>query len=177
MVRTRLATWPVGPQKSRGRARHARARVRSSFSVNTQLDRSTYRPSFESAPRSTSTRARVVGARLLATLLAAVALTPTAARADDLGTQGRIVRVSINATGSDDFASSHGSISVRHGNNKLEVYSWGGTMCPASKLGETEIAALQQAFHNRQRTLVVPRFKQGEVKDVRCLVGFELTGG
>ncbi len=85
--------------------------------------------------------------------------------------------MSINATGSDDFASSHGSISVRHGGNKLEVYSWGGTMCPAAKLGEIEIAALQQAFHNRQRTLIVPRFKQGEVKDVRCLVGFELTGG
>jgi hypothetical protein len=146
--------------------------------VNTQLDRSTYRPSSESAPRSTAPRARTrARARTWATLLAAVALTPASASADDLGTQGRIVRVSINATGSDDFASSHGSISVRHGSNKLEVYSWGGTMCPASKLGEIEIAALQQAFHNRQRTLIVPRFKQGEVKDVRCLVGFELTGG
>ncbi len=113
----------------------------------------------------------------MAAVAVAAALAPASASADDLGTQGRIVRVSINATGSDDFASSHGSISVRHGSNKLEVYSWGGTMCPASKLGEIEIAALQQAFHNRQRTLIVPRFKQGEVKDVRCLVGFELTGG
>lgn len=112
-----------------------------------------------------------------AALLALLALVPAQASADESGTQGRIVRLALNSTGGDDFASSHGSISVRHGGGKPEVYSWGGTMCPASKLTEAEIIALGQAFHNRQRTLIVPRFKPGEVKETRCLVGFELAAG
>ncbi|HWB81056.1 MAG TPA: hypothetical protein VG755_39105 [Nannocystaceae bacterium] len=95
---------------------------------------------------------------------------------DDIGPQGRLVQMTINGAGSDDFATHHGSIVVRHG-GKSEVYTWGGTACPASKLSDAQIGALESAFHNRNRTLVRPRYKPGDVKDTRCLVGFELTGG
>jgi len=109
--------------------------------------------------------------------LLGAALLSSSAHADESGSQGRIVRLSINNPGGDDFASSHGSIAVRHGGGKLETYSWGGTHCPAAKLSDAEVQALGAAFHNRARTLIVPRFKQGEVKDTRCLVGFELAAG
>ncbi len=113
----------------------------------------------------------------VATLVGLTALLPTPASAAESGAQGRVVRFSLNNTGSDEHASSHGSIAVRHSGNKLEVYSWGGTMCPASSLTDVEVLTLEHAFHNRQRTLLAPRFKFGEVKETRCLVGFELVAG
>lgn len=130
------------------------------------------------APGTTaSTLLRVARTALATVLVAGGALLPGHAQADESGAVGRVIRLSINSMGSDEFASSHGAISIRHAGNKVETYSWGGTMCPASKLAEGEFAALQSALHNRQRTLVTPRYKSGEVKDVRCLVGFELTAG
>lgn len=119
-------------------------------------------------------RSRRIGLALgLALGLGAV---PTAF-ADEAGTPGRLVSLSIHTPGSDDSSIAHGSIMVRKGSGKPELYQWGGTACPASKLSDTQINILAQAFHNRARTLVTPRFKQGDVKDVRCLVGFELAAG
>jgi hypothetical protein len=127
-----------------------------------------------SHPRARSSRL----ASLLLSLVSVwgAALLPSTAHADESGTQGRIVRLAVNNQGGDDFASLHGSISVRAG-KKVEVYKWGGTSCPAAKLNEAELQALGAAFHNRTRTLIVPRFKSGEVAGTRCLVGFELTAG
>jgi hypothetical protein len=126
-------------------------------------------------PTRSDGRSRVAQLCVLVLGLGA-ALLPSPARADESGTQGRIVRLAINNQGGDDFASVHGSISVRHG-SKVEVYRWGGTSCPAAKLSEAELQALGAAFHNRARTLIVPRFKSGEVAGTRCLVGFELAAG
>lgn len=112
-----------------------------------------------------------------ALVLAGAALVGGKAHAvDDIGAQGRLVQLTINGAGSDDFATHHGSILVRHG-GKSELYTWGGTACPASKLSDAQIGALESAFHNRNRTLIRPRYKPGDVKDTRCLVGFELSGG
>jgi hypothetical protein len=109
-------------------------------------------------------------------LVAATALAPLAtAHADESGAQGRIVRFTINAAGSDDSASVLGTIGVRKPDGKIELYQWGGTSCPASKLEDWQVLALEHAFHNRHRTLVTPRYKVGDVKDLRCLVGFELS--
>ncbi|MBC8068627.1 MAG: hypothetical protein IAG13_09870 [Deltaproteobacteria bacterium] len=115
-------------------------------------------------------------------LIAAVTLTCAALfagpaqAADDIGAAGRLVKITFNGAGSDDAATHHGSVLVRHG-SKNELYTWGGTACPASKLTDVQIGALESAFHNRTRTLITPRYKPGDVKDTRCLVGFELSGG
>lgn len=103
-----------------------------------------------------------------------IGLTATLAVADETGAQGRVVRFSLNTQGSDD-AGSMGSIGVKKSDGKTEEYRWGGTSCPASKLTDGQVLALEHAFHNRHRTLVTPRFKPGDVKEIRCLVGFEFT--
>ncbi len=108
--------------------------------------------------------------------LACAALVGGPAHADDVGAAGRLVQLTINGAGSDDFSTHHGSILVKHA-GKGELYMWGGTACPASKLSDMQIAALESAFHNRNRTLVRPRYKPGDVQGTRCLVGFELNGG
>lgn len=115
---------------------------------------------------------------MLATLavLALGIATPVAA-ADQIGPEGRIVGVEIRAAGSDDRSTAQGSIKIRRGSAKADLYEWGGTSCPATKLSEIEIGMLERAFHNRSRTLVAPRFKSGETSGVRCLVGFELRAG
>ena len=100
-----------------------------------------------------------------------------AAAADELGAIGRIVKVEVRASGSDDRATAHGRISIKRNNGKTEFYEWGGSSCPAAKLSEAEVGMLERAFHNRGRTLVTPRFKSGEGMGVRCLVGFELSAG
>jgi hypothetical protein len=115
--------------------------------------------------------------RLIAAFtLVGAALAARPAAADDVGAAGRLIKITINGAGSDDFSTHQGSVLVKHA-NKSELYTWGGTACPASKLSDAQIAALESAFHNRHRTLITPRYKPGDVKDTRCLVGFELSGG
>lgn len=150
------------PQKTRGSASHAAGNGAKVYETMALL-------------------AHLLRRRSLRSLVAAAGIAlvglPDHALADDLGSAGRIVKLVIHGEGSDDFASSHGSITVRHSGNKLEQYSWGGTQCPASKLREAEVDALHQALHFRSRTLIVPRYKAGEVNGARCLVGFELQAG
>lgn len=158
----RLATVCTHPQKTRARASHAGAK-------GAKVD------------ETMASLARLVRRRSLRSFVAAAGIAlaglPTAAMADETGSAGRIVKLVINGEGSDDFASSHGSITVRHSGNKLEQYSWGGTQCPASKLREADVSALHEALHFRSRTLIIPRYKAGEVSLTRCLVGFELQAG
>ncbi len=120
-------------------------------------------------------RARYATALAVALVLGTPAT--AAAAADEVGAPGRVVAMMIHTPGSDDMSLAHGSITVRKGGAKLEVYQWGGTACPASKLSDAQVTILAGAFHNRGRTLITPRFKPGEVKDVRCLVGFALGAG
>lgn len=84
------------------------------------------------------------------------------------------MKVEVRSGASDDRATVHGKITIRRSNAKIEVYEWGGSSCPAAKLSDLEIGMLERAFHNRNRTLVTPRYKSGEATGVRCLVGFEL---
>src|SRR5688572_19140900 len=89
---------------------------------------------------------------------------PTTAAADETGASGRIVRLVINAAGSDALPLFHGQITVRKSTTagKGEVYQWGGTACPGSKLTDAQTALLSDALHNRHRMTIVPRFKAGE---------------
>jgi hypothetical protein len=100
---------------------------------------------------------------------------PAIAAADELGAIGRVVKVEVRTSGSDDRATAHGRVSLRRANGKTEFYEWGGSSCPAAKLTESEVGMLERAFHNRSRTLVTPRYRPGEASGVRCLVGFELS--
>jgi len=116
-----------------------------------------------------------LGVALAFAFVFAFAAAPAVAAADELGAIGRIVKVEVRTAGSDDRATAHGRISVRRSNGKTEFYEWGGSSCPAAKLSEAEVGMLERAFHNRNRTLVTPRFRSGEATGVRCLVGFELS--
>lgn len=126
-------------------------------------------------------RGRLVVARVVTRLAIVLGLAmgldvgSASAASDQLGAIGRIVKVEVRTSGSDDRATAHGRISLRRSNGKTEFYEWGGSSCPAAKLSESEIGMLERAFHNRNRTLVTPRYRSGEASGVRCLVGFELS--
>jgi hypothetical protein len=101
-------------------------------------------------------------------------LSPQTAFADQTGATGRVTKVSVNAQGSDKFASFHGSVTIRAG-SKTRTYFWGGTACPAQSLTASEIELLSDALNNRSRTSVTPRYRGGQAGGERCLVGFELV--
>jgi len=122
-------------------------------------------------------RVAVLAGRLVALGVIALGAAAPVAAADQIGPEGRVVGIEMRAAGSDDRSTAQGSIKVRRGSAKPDLYEWGGTACPAAKLTEIEIGMLERAFHNRTRTLVAPRFKSGETSGVRCLVGFELRAG
>jgi hypothetical protein len=110
-------------------------------------------------------------------VLVGAGLSAPVSAADQLGPEGRVVKIEIRGPSSDERATAQGSITIRQSNAKSELYSWGGSSCPASKPSDAELGMLERAFHNRNRTLVTPRFKSGETSGVRCLVGFELRAG
>ena len=103
-------------------------------------------------------------------------LDPHYAWADQTGATGRVTRVTVNAQGSDKFASFHGSITVRSGSKEV-TYFWGGTACPAQSLTESELGLLSDALNNRTKTQLTPRYRGGEAGKTRFLVGFELVAG
>lgn len=101
-----------------------------------------------------------------------------AAGADQEVGPGRVIRVTINAVGSDKYASFHGAVTIQRSGNK-EVYYWGGSTCPAQKFSDEQVELLTKAFYNRKATLVIPRFVEGQGMGggARCLVAFELVAG
>ncbi len=107
--------------------------------------------------------------------LAATSLLPVqSALADEEGTAGRIVSLTINTQGSDKYASFHGSLGVRSTSGRRDVYFWGGSTCPAQKLAASEVALLAGALNNR-KTTIKPVYRTGEgARGARCLVAFEL---
>jgi hypothetical protein len=117
--------------------------------------------------------------RLFPCITALVLSIPTIAAADETGASGRVVRLVVNAAGSDSHALFHGQITVRKSTTagKGEVYQWGGTACPGSKLTDAQIALISDALHNRHRITVVPRYKAGEAAGTKCLTAFELVAG
>jgi hypothetical protein len=114
----------------------------------------------------------------IAALAVAVAtLAPVrSAYADEEGTTGRIVRLTVNTQSSDKYASFHGSITLKSsGATKPVTYFWGGSTCPAQHLADAEVALLATTLLDR-RTFVAPRYRTGEgARGARCLVAFELV--
>jgi hypothetical protein len=100
---------------------------------------------------------------------------PATAGADTSGANGRIVKLSINESTSDDFAKFHGSITVKSGKNASEVYKWGGNHCPGVDVSAANVERLALAFHTRRFTVIKPRYKPGAGGN-KCLVGFDLRG-
>jgi hypothetical protein len=113
-----------------------------------------------------------------ASLSLALLLPASAAMADSEGKPGRIVRLRINAQGSTLHASYHGRVTIRRpGASSSEDYHWGGSMCPGQRLSEAQVAILVSAMQNRSRTLVAPRYLEGEGMGTKCLVAFDLVAG
>jgi hypothetical protein len=111
---------------------------------------------------------------LLAVLSVVTLASP--AGADETGKAGRISMVRVNTPGSAEHASYHGSVRVKMNNGKTEDYLWGGSTCPAQKLGEAQIDLLLSGLTDRHRMQLVPYFVPGEASK-KCLVAFELTAG
>ncbi len=119
---------------------------------------------------------------VLSTCIAALAVTVAtlapvrSAHADEEGTSGRIVRLTLNTQSSDKYASFHGSITLKSsGSTKSVTYFWGGSTCPAQHLADSEVALLATTLVDR-RTSVLPRYRTGEgARGARCLVAFEIV--
>ncbi len=109
------------------------------------------------------------------TAFAATTLLPVqSALADEDGSVGKIVSLTINTQGSDKYASFHGSLGVRTPDGRRDVYFWGGSTCPAQKLDASEVSLLSSALQNG-KTKIRPVYRTGEgARGARCLVAFEL---
>jgi hypothetical protein len=108
----------------------------------------------------------------------ALLLPASAALADTEGKPGRIVQMRINAQSSTQHASFHGRVIIRRPNaSSSETYHWGGSMCPGQRLSDAQVSILVSAMQNRTRTLVTPRYLEGEGTANKCLVAFDLVAG
>jgi len=105
----------------------------------------------------------------------ATLVSPAVAGADTSGPQGKIVKLTLNQSTSDDFASFHGSITVRSGKSKHDTYKWGGNHCPGLDVSAANVERLAGAFHTRRFTTIKPRYKPGAGGN-KCLVGFDFKG-
>jgi hypothetical protein len=113
-----------------------------------------------------------------ALLTLSLVLPASVASADSEGKAGRIVQLRVNAQSSTQHASFHGRMTVRRpGSNSSEHYHWGGSMCPGQRLSDAQVAILVTALQNRTRTLVAPRYLEGEGTSTKCLVAFDLVAG
>ena len=110
---------------------------------------------------------------LAALTLATLAVAPATARADSAGKTGRITKLEIVSKGSTDAAKYRGSIQVRRGKDRPEVYHWGGGYCTGKDLTDGQIDLLMHALERNGRIKITPRFRNGQAGK-RCLVGFTL---
>ena len=104
--------------------------------------------------------------------LAAVVLVPAVAYADVDGTKGTVVSVTINDTAADDYNAERGNVVINEGSSTRK-YQWGGTVCSAKNLSDTNIALLIDALSAKDRLEIVPSYKTG-AGQARCLVGFRI---
>jgi hypothetical protein len=110
-------------------------------------------------------------------MAASLLLIPVAAwAADTSGASGRIVQITVNEAGSDEFTKFRGSITVWTGKDAPEdEYKWGGSSCPGLDISAEGVDRLVNAFYTRRWTRVTPHYKVGQ-GGTKCLVGYELEG-
>lgn len=102
--------------------------------------------------------------------LCALALSiPTAASADSNGSRGRVIDITLNDSGSDDFAAFRGEVRIR-ANKVTTTYRWGGSACPGKDLSATNVALLFEAAEEGEK--VTPKYKPGAGSN-KCLTGFK----
>lgn len=101
----------------------------------------------------------------------------TALAADSAGASGRVTKVTVNTSGSDEFAQSHGAVSIRTTGKKgrTSVYKWGGSLCPGRNLTPDQVQLLVLAMARPGAARVTPRYKKGQA-NTRCLVSFDISG-
>jgi hypothetical protein len=111
---------------------------------------------------------------ILGFVTVAMVATPASA-ADQTGPRGQLISLQINARGSDDFSNYHGAARIKvwsKGKPKVHKYMWGGANCPSRDLEHEQIELLSIAL--TENVNIVPKFKNGQIPNSRCLVSFKL---
>ncbi len=108
----------------------------------------------------------------VAVLMSVLMLYSAVAFADSVGDPGKIRRLTLNSSASDDFGSFHGSIVLDTLLGKV-VYYWGGAYCPGLKFNTVENSPLFDALleFSNTNTTFRPNYKIGQGNNL-CLVGF-----
>ncbi len=109
-------------------------------------------------------------------LAMALALTAAAtpALADQTGTPGPLVGLTVNESSANLYVSHRGKLVVMDVNSlTLQEYFWGGAACNGKNLSEYNLQVLSRAVGNRS-LYIAPSWKGG-AGGRKCLVGYILA--
>ena len=101
-----------------------------------------------------------------------MALTATAARAEEDAAPLPLVQLEVNTTSADTYLLYFGRAFTKVSTGVFEEYRWGGTSCGSRVLNDAQIAALQGALDNTN-VKVAFRYQAGQ-GSTKCVVGFAL---
>ncbi|MFR9720516.1 hypothetical protein ACL00X_14260 [Aeromonas diversa] len=102
-----------------------------------------------------------------------MALTATAARAEEDAAPMPLVQLEVNTTSADTYLLYFGRAFTKMSKGVLEEYRWGGTSCGSRVLSDAEVALLQGALDNAN-VRVAFRYQEGQGA-TKCVVGFALV--
>ena len=112
---------------------------------------------------------------LSSTLGAAALLLSAAALADNTGTLGTVVQVSVNGSSSNEINAARGRLLIDEGDQFYRTYQWGGTLCNGKNMSEDDVANFMMALRDRRSVTVTPIWTAG-AGGKRCLVAYRITG-
>jgi hypothetical protein len=98
---------------------------------------------------------------------------PATTFADSDGLVGSVDSVTVNESGSDDYAMANGVVTVREKSGTKRDYKWGGSLCPGRNLSASSISTLFDALRT-QNIEVAPSYKLGNGA-TRCITSFKLS--
>lgn len=104
-------------------------------------------------------------------VLGALLLAAPAVQADEVGGIGPIVALQLNTPSGDAYLQYHGRMFVKSATG-VDEYRWGGTSCGSRVLTDTQFAAVQRAFDNKQLR-IRPIYQDGQASTL-CVVGFTM---
>jgi hypothetical protein len=172
----RLGLGPRRHPRSMERGRHSlecsRVRLDDDFVIDSVVDDTTGSARSSLAPSENQATMSLHRSLAFATL-AVLGLSTPAFAADSTGSTGTIESVEINETSADTYLQYHGRLVV-NASGKLTEYRWGGTSCSNKTLSTSLVGLLWEAFYQRDRANISPRFQAGQGTN-KCLVGFTLS--
>lgn len=105
-------------------------------------------------------------------ILFLVLVASPAAAVDLVGAKGRVVAVEHVTPSSDTHNAYHGRIFVETA-GQLQDYSWGGQVCNAHQLSDSNVLELEGALGN-PRIVIEPSYQTAINPAERCLVSWKL---